>query len=559
MKVVAAELSGIGKAMSWALLAEVQLDQCLVMNGASKDRRDEVKQRIVQPTGLTGTWGDDTESGDMEETERDSEMQSLGTTGPEGETIVTAIAPYAAQGEGEMSFSAGDKFVLLQRGDIWGWIYVQALAENESSGKASHSCAARGLVPTCHLQAWTTAWDWIGEHADELTFGRGAQLVLLGRSEDVGWYYADLLSAMGHVECRGLVPCAHLLPLDSPAAAGMCEDTAQRWGGREAGGARVSAKRRLRADHADSSKRHMLPSGPLVGGCKETGSSSDARPSRLPVGSKKWTSEAQGTSSTPASAKLSLSTKMPVLTDERVQGARAQTKPKLGPRCKSGEGDGGDAVCVLCCNRGGGARSSGAARMHDMRCGKLLGPLAMHTHKEGKVRKDGPETKGQRERREWWVHEKCYKFGTGGRVENVDSEVRVADIDTAALRLLVRRGATQVCCVCRHGGAVLTCRACSSGGRGDVHGGGGEFYHFACADLRGAVEWHWLHNLNELVVHCPAHRDPVIEIWWAGDSDFPQRGWFPAAVVDGPREGLMTVLYVTPPYGQVPPYLNPKP
>ena len=70
-------------------------------------------------------------------------------------------------------------------------------------------------------------------------------------------------------------------------------------------------------------------------------------------------------------------------------------------------------------------------------------------------------------------------------------------------------------------------------------------------DAAALIEWHWWHNHGNRVAHCPAHRDPLCEIYWPGGSAaWPAAGWCPAAVVDGPVEGRWAVLYGKAPYGQ---------
>jgi len=35
------------------------------------------------------------------------------------------------------------------------------------------------------------------------------------------------------------------------------------------------------------------------------------------------------------------------------------------------------------------------------------------------------------------------------------------------------------------------------------------------------------------VVHCPIHRDPLCEIWWAGDETYPDPAWYVCYLVSG--------------------------
>ena len=69
------------------------------------------------------------------------------------------------------------------------------------------------------------------------------------------------------------------------------------------------------------------------------------------------------------------------------------------------------------------------------------------------------------------------------------------------------------------------------------------------------MEWHWWENHKLRVVHCPAHRDPLCEVYCekfsgvvGGERVTTEAGYYPCAVVDGPVEGLLTVLYTQPPW-----------
>ena len=99
---------------------------------------------------------------------------------------------------------------MLDRREDQGWVYVQCVAnkkkKRENKAKLSASTAdtvataqqhsikgKRGLIPTTHLQALMATFDWEAQAPDELTFETGDKFIVLGRGEDKGWLFAELL------------------------------------------------------------------------------------------------------------------------------------------------------------------------------------------------------------------------------------------------------------------------------------------------------------------------------------------------------------------------------
>ena len=132
-------------------------------------------------------------------------------------TIVTAAWDYHAEAEDELTFAAGDRFVVLDRGEDQGWVYAEHLRRKDElndSGNLKRQ-RKRGLIPTTHLQALLAAWDWEAMAEDELSFQSGDKLIVLDSADDVGWLYAELQPTESNGSTkRGLVPTTHLVLLE---------------------------------------------------------------------------------------------------------------------------------------------------------------------------------------------------------------------------------------------------------------------------------------------------------------------------------------------------------
>ena len=173
---------------------------------------------------------------------------------------------------------------------------------------------------------------------------------------------------------------------------------------------------------------------------------------------------------------------------------------------------------------------SGLSR-HPTRCGRLLGPFR-------------PKSRSGTARA-LYVHEWCAMFAPRvSFTRHIDDQDRLrcaADIDADSLAREAARGRRIRCALCGEKGAAAGCFRCSK-----------PSYHFGCANAAGLVEWHWWRNHGQRVVHCPEHRDPLLDIWWDGSDAWPttEVGWWRAAIVDGPVEGRYGVLYRDEPYGE---------
>jgi hypothetical protein len=157
-------------------------------------------------------------------------------------TIVTAAWAHEAEADDELTFAAGDRFLVLDRGDDQGWVYAQRLRRKDEANSSStlERQQMRGRIPTKHLEALLAAWDWDALAEDELSFQAGDKLIVLDRADDVGWLYAELQPTKSDLSTkRGLVPTAHLLLLeqddgDAFEDVGDCEDEEEGEGDDEA-------------------------------------------------------------------------------------------------------------------------------------------------------------------------------------------------------------------------------------------------------------------------------------------------------------------------------------
>ena len=132
-------------------------------------------------------------------------------------TIVTAAWAYEAEADDELTFAAGDRLLVLDRGDDQGWVYAERLRRKDEANYSStlERQQMRGLIPTTHLQALLAAWDWEALAEDELSFQAGDKLIVLDSADDVGWLYAELQpTESDHSTKRGLVPTTHLVLLE---------------------------------------------------------------------------------------------------------------------------------------------------------------------------------------------------------------------------------------------------------------------------------------------------------------------------------------------------------
>jgi len=109
------------------------------------------------------------------------------------------------------------------------------------------------------------------------------------------------------------------------------------------------------------------------------------------------------------------------------------------------------------------------------------------------------------------------------------------DVDRRAASKVRRDVAQTSCKVCKGKGAASRCS----------FDGCDATYHLPCAEAAGLVEWHYFNSSGLRVVHCPSHRDPLLEIYW-DEQDNP--AWWPAAVTSGPNEGFVSVIYTAEPY-----------
>ena len=158
---------------------------------------------------------------------------------------------------------------------------------------------------------------------------------------------------------------------------------------------------------------------------------------------------------------------------------------------------------------------------------RLLGPISIGT-------------------KEVYVHDLCALFAPNKVALNfniaLDIPLEAADLDVESLAKVESDSADKLCRICGRSGAVSSCwfAHCQHA------------YHLPCAEKAGLVEWHYFHSHTDLtdfaVVHCPTHRDPLCEIWWAGDEVHPETAWWPCAVIGGPKEGLLPVIYTHYPF-----------
>ena len=142
-------------------------------------------------------------------------------------TVVTATQVRRAQADDELSLLPGYKFCVLDPGKREGWIFVQKITSSNESDREVHSrekIAQAGLssyprpleqghIPTCCLQTREALWSWQALATDELSFDAGTKFVVLGRAEDEGWLFVEMLSSSSPARLvRGVVPEAHLAP-----------------------------------------------------------------------------------------------------------------------------------------------------------------------------------------------------------------------------------------------------------------------------------------------------------------------------------------------------------
>jgi len=122
---------------------------------------------------------------------------------------------------------------------------------------------------------------------------------------------------------------------------------------------------------------------------------------------------------------------------------------------------------------------------------------------------------------EVFVHDLCALFAPKMRFKRDISNTPIGcvDIDLEAL-LDVERSA--FCNLCKLQGASVPCAGagCKS------------VFHLPCAEKAGLVEWHYWYTSAQPKLHCALHRDPLCEIFWAGDAVEPA-AFYPCAVVDG--------------------------
>ena len=150
----------------------------------------------------------------------------------------------------------------------------------------------------------------------------------------------------------------------------------------------------------------------------------------------------------------------------------------------------------------------------------------------------GPISLGQRQ---VYVHDTCAMFAPDMKFKRPidDTPLEAVDLDTETLLASEQASIAQICQICHNQGAASSC--------GEL--GCNRFYHLHCAELAGLVEWHRYNSCGQCLLHCPSHRDPLCEIWWASTPDEPVAAWWPCAVTDTvPKEGLISIMYTAYPY-----------
>jgi hypothetical protein len=62
--------------------------------------------------------------------------------------------------------------------------------------------------------------------------------------------------------------------------------------------------------------------------------------------------------------------------------------------------------------------------------------------------------------------------------------------------------------------------------------------------------WLTFKDDSRKVIHCPAHLDPRVDVFWSGTDQGEEAGWYRAAVVNSPVAGASHLIYLDPPYSQ---------
>ena len=391
--------------------------------------------------------------------------------------LVTAKFDYTQQADDEMSFAAGDKFSVLGHGLYVGWLHVEAHSAPVSGrkGKApAVECAGKsGLVPTNHLEPCTAAWGWEAQHNDELSFQEGDLLVVLGRSGDEGWLYADLLARDDEPTRRGLVPSHYLVSAGAQHGAdpGECADA------HDAGASSSCATHGPKKGAAGSSVKRPKP-WPVSGGGRPKagkraacgGASGAAGPS----------AGAAGTAGPSAAAAASAASAAPAASGQKSDRTSAARADNLALSC---------SVCVLCQGvnkaKSGGGGGGGSGDGAGNPCGRLIGPLQMGS-------------------KEVSVHSMCYHFCPKAQEDQDIAPPEAAEnINLELLQAQVRQASRQVCEICKGPGAAIACMSCLSQRAP-------KYYHLQCADNAQLVEWHTFSKVSVLV-HLP-NRDAVYRL-----------------------------------------------
>jgi hypothetical protein len=415
--------------------------------------------------------------------------------------LVTAKFEYNKRDDDEISFAAGDKFVVLGHDGIFvGWLHVQALpipwSGRKGKAPADGSGAEKGLVPITLLEPTHTAkWDYEAQTSDEHSFREGDSLVVLGPEQE-GWVWAYLLPAE-QPPIRKIVPQIYLLPQACAQHDACLEEDAC---GHDAGGPGSHAAHGRKKGASSRGAKRPNPC-PLSGGGRQKGGKRYA-------GGGAGASGPSAAPAAPAASTASAAPAAPAAAGQMSHRASASRADNLAPS---------EPVCVLC--QGGSKKKGegGASGDSGDNYGALLGPLQMGI-------------------KEVWVHAMCYTFASN-ILPKPPLDVEKSDVNVELLRTQVRQASQQVCEVCKGSGAAIACSSCLSH-RNPV------YYHLACADKEGLVEWHWWKNCGQAVVHCPQHADPKCEVWWPKqEMEQSPPGWYQCAVVDGPKEGLITIQY----------------
>lgn len=443
------------------------------------ERRDGKRMRIESPppallpppnlSGVEGAVAQERRRGKEGSSARGAAADDMNGTGRDywklyfrNGALVTAKYEYTKRDDDEISFAAGDKFVVLGHDGIFvGWLHVRALPAPGSGRKgkapADGSGAEKGLVPITLLEPTHTAkWDYEAQTNEEHSFRKGDPLVVLGLEQE-GWVWAYLLPAE-QPPIRKIVPQIYLVPQASDQLDACLEEDAC---GHNAGGPGSHVAHGRKKGAASRGAKRPNPC-PLSGGAPQKGGK------RCAGGG---AAGASGPSAAPAAPAASAAPAAAGQMSQQASASRAHNLAPSGPVCVLCQG-GSRELLRLCKKKGGGGASGDGGDS----CGALLGPLQMGM-------------------KEVWVHAMCYTFASK-IMPKPPMDVQKSDVNVELLRTQVRQASLQVCEVCKGNGAAVACSSCLSH-RNPV------YYHLACAAKEGLVEWHWWNNCSQAVVHCP--------------------------------------------------------